>query len=153
MRVPAISSNWWTMANFNVLWFNFQSRMVANIDQNVLQIIFWYIIWNTSWFNIITLYCSYLAWFFSRLMICSSSFVFTFLATASSLLIFLFVECSWVIVSFSFGIWLQMLDISESMITFPFNTIIFCTSPGFFMAFIADSEKVNKLLLSPVLTD
>ena len=46
------------------------------------------------------MYCSHLAWFFSRLMICSSSLVFTFLATASSVLFFLFVECSWDIVSF-----------------------------------------------------
>ena len=40
------------------------------------------------------LYCSSLARFFSRLMIHSSSLVFTFLTTATSLLIFSFVECS-----------------------------------------------------------
>ena len=58
------------------------------------------------------LYCLDLAWFFSRLVIHSSSFVFTFFTTASSLLNFLFVECSWDVVSFSFNIWLQRLDMS-----------------------------------------
>ena len=57
-------------------------------------------------------------------------------------LIFLFVECSWDIVSFGFDICLQRLDITESTITFPFKVIIFCTSSGFFMAFI---------VLSPIL--
>ena len=97
------------------------------------------------------LYCLDLAWFFSRLVIHSSSFVFTFFTTASSLLNFLFVECSWDVVSFSFNIWLQRLDISESTITFPFKAIIFCISSGFYMAFIADSDKVNKLVLSRIL--
>ena len=87
------------------------------------------------------LYCSDLAWLFSQLMIRSSSFAFTFFKTVRSL-IFLFVECSWDIVSFSFDICLQRLDITESTITFPFKVIIFCTSPGFFMAFI---------VLSPIL--
>ena len=54
------------------------------------------------------LHCSDLDWYFSRLMIRSSSFVFS----VSSLLIFSFVECSWYIVSFSFNIWLQRLDMS-----------------------------------------
>ena len=97
------------------------------------------------------LYCSDLAWLFSQLMIRSSSFAFTFFTTVRSLLIFSFVECSWDIASFSFDIWLQRLDITESTITFPFKEIIFCTSPGFFMAFIADSDKVNKLVLSTIL--
>ena len=97
------------------------------------------------------LYCSDLAWLFSRLMIHSSSFAFTLFTTVRSLLIFSLVECSWDIVSFSFDIWLQRLEISESTITFPFKAIIFCTSSGFFMAFIADSDKVNKLVLSPIL--
>ena len=87
----------------------------------------------------------------SRLMIRSSIYVFTFFKTGSSLLIFSFIECSWDIVSFSFSICLQRLDISESTITFPFKAIIFCTSSGYFMAFIADSDKVNKLALSPIL--
>ena len=82
-------------------------------------------------------------------MICSSSFVFIFFTTASPLLIFSFIECSWDIVSFSFDIWLQRLHYSESTITCPFKTIIVCTSLGFLMAFIADSDKVNKLVLSP----
>ena len=97
------------------------------------------------------LYCSDLAWLFSRLRIRSSSFAFIFFPTVRPLLIFSFVECSWDIVSFSFLIWLKRLDISESMITFPFKVIIFSTSSGFFMAFIADSDKVNKLVLSPIL--
>ena len=88
------------------------------------------------------LYCSDLAWLYSRLMIRSFSFVFTFFTTVRSLLSFSFVECSWDIVSFSFDICLQRLDITESTITFPFKVIIFCTSPGFFMAFI---------VLSPIL--
>ena len=86
------------------------------------------------------LYCSALAWLFSRLMIHSFSFAFTFFTTVRSLLIFSLGECSWDIVSFSFKIWLQRLEISESTITFPFKAIIFCTSSGFFMAFIADSD-------------
>ena len=45
----------------------------------------------------------------------------------------------------------QITVISESVITFPFKAIIFCTSSGIFMAFIADSDKVNKLVLSPIL--
>ena len=77
------------------------------------------------------LYCSDLASFFSRLMIHSSSLVFTFFTTASLLLVFLFVECSWDILSFSFNIWLQRLNISTSTITFPFKAIIFCTSSSF----------------------
>ena len=97
------------------------------------------------------LYCFDLAWFFSRLMIRSSSLVFTFFTNASLLLIFSFAECSWNIVLFSFDILLQRLDISASMITFPSKEIIFFTSSGFFMAFIADSDKVNKLALSPIL--
>ena len=96
------------------------------------------------------LYCSDLAWFFSR-QIHSSSLVFTFFTTASTFLIFTFVECRWDIVSFNFDIWLQRLDISASAITFPFKATIFYTSSGFFMAFIADSDKVNKLVLSPIL--
>ena len=97
------------------------------------------------------LYCSDLAWFFSSLMIRSSSFAFKFFTTVSSLLIFSFFACSWDIASFSFDIWLQRFDISESTITFSFKVIIFSTSLGFFMTFIADSDKVNKLVLSPVL--
>ena len=45
----------------------------------------------------------------------------------------------------------QITVISESAITFPFKAIIFCTSSGIFMVFIADSDKVNKLVLSPIL--
>ena len=97
------------------------------------------------------LYCSDLAWLFSSLMICSSSFAFPFFTAVRWLLIFSFVECSWDIVSFSFDIWLQRLDISESTITFHFKAIIFCTNSGFLMAFIADFDKVNKLVLSPIL--
>ena len=78
-------------------------------------------------------------------------FAFTFFTTVRSLLIFSLVDCSWDIVSFSFDIWLQRLEISESTITFHFKAIIFCTSWGFFMAFIADSDKVNKLVLLPIL--
>ena len=84
-------------------------------------------------------------------MIRSSSLAFTFFTTNRSLVIFLLVECSWDIVSLSFDIWLQRLEISESTITFPFKAIIFCTSSGLFIIFIADSDKVNKLVLSPIL--
>ena len=97
------------------------------------------------------LYCSDLAWIFSRLMIRSSSFTITFFTIERSLFIFSLVECSRDILSFSFDIWLQRLDLPESTITFPFKAIIFCTSSGFFMAFIADSDKVDKLVLSPIL--
>ena len=95
------------------------------------------------------LYCSDLARFFSRQIIRSSSLVFTFFTTTSSLLIFLFVECSWDIVSLNFDIWLQRLDIPASAMTFLFKATILCTSSGFFMAFIADSGNVNKLVLHP----
>ena len=72
----------------------------------------------------------------SRLMIRSSISVFTFFKTgSSSLLIVSFVECSWDIVSFSFSIWLQRLNTLESMITFPFKAIIFCTNSGFLGGF------------------
>ena len=50
------------------------------------------------------LYCWDLAWLLSRLMIYSSSFVFTFFTTVRLLFISSFVECSWDIVSFSFHI-------------------------------------------------
>ena len=78
------------------------------------------------------LYCSGLDWLFARLMIRSSSLAFTFFRTNKSLVSFSLVECSWDIVSLSFDIWLQGLEISEYTITFPFKAITFCTSSGFF---------------------
>ena len=63
----------------------------------------------------------------------------------------MFVERSWDIVSFNFDIWLKSLDTSECTITFPFKAIIFCISSGFYTKFIADFDKANKLVLSPII--
>ena len=105
--------------------------------------------WNTRQFHVITTAVLLgLCLTFLRLMICSSSFVFTFFTTTSSLLIVSFAEYS--CVSFSFYISLQRLDMSEYMITFSFKAIIFCTGSGFLIVVIADSDKVNKLVLSPI---
>ena len=137
------------MISLNIFWLNFQTEMVVNANHHFLLIIFRYIIRNTRSFNVIT--PAVLLGFgliFLRLMICSFRFVLTFFTTVTSLLIFSFVECSWNILSFSFDIWLRRLDISESTRNFPFKAIIFCASSDFFMAFIADSDKVNKLILS-----
>ena len=129
----------WRCKNFTFhpLWFSVIPKQLVRIPNNSMLLR--------------QLYCSDLAWFFSSLMILSSSFAFKFFTTVTSLFIFSSFECSWDIASFSFDIWLQRFDISESTITFSFKVIIFSTSLGFFMTFIADSDKVNKLVLSPVL--
>ena len=47
-----------------------------------------------------------------------------------------------------FGWKLRYINIHDNL---SFQAIIFCTSSGLSMAFIVDSDKVNKLVLSPIL--
>ena len=97
---------------------------------------------------ILRLYCSGLAWYFSWLMIHFSSFVFTFSTTTTSLLIFLFVECSWDIVSFSFDIWLIYIRIHDNL-SFQSNYLLHLFRR--FYGIYSWPQQVNKLVLWPIL--